>query len=109
LKCAPEMGPRMVMITTRMAPVGMVLPRSTIASFLPTHAVPTEKRFHRAVSARNARSRSSTADPIDNHVGSRVGVRRLMLDMSQEKLGDALGLTFQQVQKYEIGTAVDDE
>lgn len=43
-------------------------------------------------------------DPIDKHVGSRVRMRRLMLGMSQEKLGDALGLTFQQVQKYEKGT-----
>src|SRR5260370_18155605 len=43
-------------------------------------------------------------NPIDRHVGSRVRMRRLMLGMSQEKLGDALGLTFQQVQKYEKGT-----
>jgi transcriptional regulator with XRE-family HTH domain len=43
-------------------------------------------------------------DPIDKHVGSRVRMRRMMLAMSQEKLGDALGLTFQQVQKYEKGT-----
>jgi transcriptional regulator with XRE-family HTH domain len=43
-------------------------------------------------------------NPIDRHIGSRVRMRRLMLGMSQEKLGDALGLTFQQVQKYEKGT-----
>lgn len=43
-------------------------------------------------------------NPIDKHVGSRVKMRRLMLGMSQEKLGDALDLTFQQVQKYEKGT-----
>ena len=42
--------------------------------------------------------------PIDKHVGSRVRMRRIMLAMSQEKLGAALGLTFQQVQKYEKGT-----
>ncbi|MBV8510536.1 MAG: helix-turn-helix transcriptional regulator [Xanthobacteraceae bacterium] len=42
-------------------------------------------------------------NPIDRHVGSRVRMRRMMLGMSQEKLGDALGLTFQQVQKYEKG------
>ena len=42
-------------------------------------------------------------NPIDRHVGSRVRMRRMMLTMSQEKLGDALGLTFQQVQKYEKG------
>ena len=43
-------------------------------------------------------------NPIDKHVGSRVRMRRMMLTMSQTKLGDALGLTFQQVQKYESGT-----
>lgn len=41
---------------------------------------------------------------VDAYVGSRVRMRRLMLSLSQEKLGDALGLTFQQVQKYEKGT-----
>jgi len=40
---------------------------------------------------------------VDEHVGSRARMRRMMLGMSQEKLGDALGLTFQQVQKYEKG------
>jgi transcriptional regulator with XRE-family HTH domain len=43
-------------------------------------------------------------NPTDQHVGGRVRARRMMLGMSQEKLGDALGLTFQQVQKYEKGT-----
>jgi transcriptional regulator with XRE-family HTH domain len=43
-------------------------------------------------------------NPIDKHVGSRVRMRRMMLGMSQEKLGNALDLTFQQVQKYEKGT-----
>src|SRR5437899_12191963 len=42
-------------------------------------------------------------NPVDKHVGSRVRMRRQMLAMSQEKLGAALGLTFQQVQKYEKG------
>jgi transcriptional regulator with XRE-family HTH domain len=42
-------------------------------------------------------------NPIDVHVGSRVRLRRTLLGMSQEKLGDAIGLTFQQVQKYERG------
>jgi transcriptional regulator with XRE-family HTH domain len=42
-------------------------------------------------------------NPIDRHVGSRVRLRRMMLNMSQTKLGDELGLTFQQVQKYEKG------
>ena len=43
-------------------------------------------------------------NPIDTHVGSRVRLRRTMLGMSQEKLGEALGITFQQVQKYEKGS-----
>lgn len=43
-------------------------------------------------------------NPIDKHVGSRVRMRRVLLGMSQEKLGEALNLTFQQVQKYEKGT-----
>jgi transcriptional regulator with XRE-family HTH domain len=58
---------------------------------------------------RNAVRKSGTMskkapNPIDRHVGSRVRMRRMMLSMSQTKLGDALGLTFQQVQKYEKGT-----
>lgn len=48
---------------------------------------------------RNARR----PNPMDIHVGSRVRLRRMLLGMSQEKLGDHLGLTFQQVQKYEKG------
>lgn len=43
------------------------------------------------------------AQPVDVYVGSRVRMRRLMLGLSQEKLADAIGLTFQQVQKYEKG------
>jgi transcriptional regulator with XRE-family HTH domain len=43
-------------------------------------------------------------NPIDVHVGSRVRLRRMMLSMSQEKLGESLGITFQQIQKYEKGT-----
>ena len=43
-------------------------------------------------------------NPIDKHVGARVRMRRILIGMSQEKLGDALSLTFQQVQKYEKGT-----
>lgn len=45
-----------------------------------------------------------TPDPIDQHVGRRVRTRRLMLNMSQEALGDQVGITFQQIQKYEKGT-----
>jgi transcriptional regulator with XRE-family HTH domain len=42
--------------------------------------------------------------PVDRHVGSRVRMRRMMVGMSQEKLGEACGITFQQIQKYEKGT-----
>ncbi|MEC9369492.1 MAG: helix-turn-helix transcriptional regulator [Pseudomonadota bacterium] len=42
-------------------------------------------------------------NPIDVHVGSRVRLRRMLLGMSQEKLGESMGLTFQQIQKYEKG------
>ncbi len=42
--------------------------------------------------------------PVDVHVGARLRVRRTLLGMSQTTLGDAIGLTFQQVQKYEKGT-----
>jgi transcriptional regulator with XRE-family HTH domain len=44
------------------------------------------------------------ANYVDAHVGSRVRLRRQMIGMSQEKLGDILGITFQQVQKYEKGS-----
>ncbi len=47
---------------------------------------------------------TANPNPVDIHVGSRVRLRRTLLGMSQEKLGNALGLTFQQVQKYERGT-----
>jgi transcriptional regulator with XRE-family HTH domain len=43
-------------------------------------------------------------NPIDVHVGTRIRMRRMLVGMSQEKLGEQLGLTFQQVQKYEKGT-----
>ena len=46
----------------------------------------------------------SAINPTDKHVGSRLRMRRLMLDMSQTDIANALGVTFQQVQKYEKGT-----
>jgi transcriptional regulator with XRE-family HTH domain len=52
---------------------------------------------------RPGRRKSDRPHPIDVHVGSRVRLRRNMLSLSQEKLGEAIGLTFQQVQKYERG------
>src|SRR5262249_54399542 len=48
--------------------------------------------------------RKKAPKPTDQHVGAQVRMRRIMLAMSQEKLGAALGLPFQQVQKYEKGT-----
>lgn len=42
-------------------------------------------------------------NPVDSQVGNRVRLRRMLIGMSQEKLGELLGLTFQQVQKYEKG------
>ena len=52
---------------------------------------------------RAVRVKTGKPNPVDIHVGSRVRLRRTMLGMSQEKLGEAIGLTFQQVQKYERG------
>ena len=43
-------------------------------------------------------------NPVDVHVGSRVRYRRMIIGMSQEKLGEKMNLTFQQIQKYEKGT-----
>lgn len=52
---------------------------------------------------RPGRRKTDKPNPIDVHVGSRIRLRRNMLALSQEKLGEAIGLTFQQVQKYERG------
>src|SRR6476620_2789640 len=52
---------------------------------------------------RPGRRKGDKPNPIDVHVGSRVRLRRNMLGMSQERLGEAIGLTFQQVQQYERG------
>ena len=54
-------------------------------------------------SARKGRSTKGKPNPTDIHVGARVRLRRTMIGMSQEKLAGAIGLTFQQVQKYERG------
>ena len=59
-------------------------------------------RKKRRISSRG-RLADGSANPIDIHVGSRVKLRRTLLGMSQETLGYSLGLTFQQVQKYERG------
>ena len=54
-------------------------------------------------SSRDADKADSKQSPVDVHVGARMKLRRLLMGMSQERLGEALGLTFQQVQKYERG------
>ncbi|MDP9128029.1 MAG: helix-turn-helix domain-containing protein, partial [Pseudomonadota bacterium] len=51
-----------------------------------------------------ARGRAEGPDPVDIHVGARLRLRRNLLGLSQEQLGKATGLTFQQIQKYERGT-----
>ncbi|HLJ63461.1 MAG TPA: helix-turn-helix transcriptional regulator, partial [Stellaceae bacterium] len=57
----------------------------------------------KATSGRGRRRKTGQPNPIDIHVGARVRLRRTLLGMSQERLGKAIGLTFQQVQKYERG------
>ena len=52
---------------------------------------------------RGSRTRADGPHPVDIHVGARIRMHRKLLGISQEKLGDALALTFQQVQKYERG------
>ena len=49
------------------------------------------------------KSDARRTDPVDSHVGSRLRLRRTLLGMSQERLGNSVGLTFQQIQKYERG------
>ena len=84
---------------------GMITGKSPATLRIPP--VTLNKRSSRPVNSAAATQASQVAkkvpNPIDRHVGSRVRMRRMMLGMSQEKLGDALGLTFQQVQKYEKG------
>lgn len=56
-----------------------------------------------AGSGASAKQRKKGPNPVDIHVGSRVRLRRMLVGLSQEKLGDSMGLTFQQIQKYEKG------
>ena len=53
--------------------------------------------------ATNAKPRVPRSRPVDAYIGSRLRLRRTLMGMSQEKLADAVGLTFQQIQKYEKG------
>lgn len=67
--------------------------------------LPLEQPKDGAAPQRSTRGRmpSGKPNPVDVHVGARVRLRRTLLGLSQEKLGEAIGLTFQQVQKYERG------
>ena len=56
------------------------------------------------MSAITQKVRKPRAKPLDGHIGQRLRQRRTLIGMSQEKLADAVGLTFQQIQKYEKGT-----
>jgi transcriptional regulator with XRE-family HTH domain len=62
-----------------------------------------EKDRHATVRRIGRRRLAGVPDPVDIHVGQRVRVRRTLLGLSQEMLGQAIGLTFQQIQKYERG------
>jgi transcriptional regulator with XRE-family HTH domain len=66
-------------------------------------AVESKKQKSRTAQIAGAQM-PTRVNPIDKHVGSRARMRRLMLNMSQTQIAEALGLTFQQVQKYEKGT-----
>ena len=63
----------------------------------------SKTRKYDATSPRRGRLQDGSANPIDVHVGLRVRLRRTLLGITQEKLGEAIGLTFQQIQKYEKG------
>jgi len=63
----------------------------------------TEKETKPRRPANRGRLPDGMPNPVDVYVGSRVRLRRTLMGMSQEKLGEAIGLTFQQVQKYERG------
>src|SRR3990167_8350769 len=75
---------------------------------LETRAAPSasgkDNKPHASGGDRKRAAMANKKKPNDIHVGSRVRLRRMMLSMSQEKLGEALGITFQQIQKYEKGT-----
>ncbi len=74
-----------------------MLPTDSMKPFLSSAAEESKSRSHRG------RLADGSANPIDVHVGARIRLRRTLLGMSQESLGRAIGMTFQQVQKYERG------
>lgn len=63
----------------------------------------SETILHNQTKSRRGRCSDGTPNPIDVHVGNRIRTRRNLLCLSQEKLGELMGLTFQQIQKYERG------
>ena len=69
----------------------------------PATAPKPPKEAKKAGRSTRGRLDDGSANPIDVHVGARIRLRRTLLGLSQEKLGECLGLTFQQVQKYERG------
>ncbi|CUW39908.1 Putative transcriptional regulator HTH-XRE family [Magnetospirillum sp. XM-1] len=69
----------------------------------PVTATKPAKEVRKVGRSTRGRLDDGSANPIDVHVGARIRLRRTLLGMSQEKLGECLGLTFQQVQKYERG------
>jgi len=76
-----------------------VIPINLVDRYVSTN---TSTQYKTMIST-GRRQKADKPNPVDVHVGSRVRLRRTLLGMSQEKLGDAIGLTFQQVQKYERG------
>ena len=88
--------------------IGRLRHRLSEPFFVPTRGNATmakEKKPAKAkAKAKTGATKKKAPNAIDKHVGSKVRMRRMMLSMSQEKLAEALGLTFQQVQKYEKGT-----
>lgn len=75
----------------------------TICGCLINHLKVSEKEPSSTDRSRSEPRSSAAAGPVDVHVGNRIRLRRTLLGLSQEKLGEALGLTFQQIQKYERG------
>nr|WP_207728842.1 MULTISPECIES: helix-turn-helix transcriptional regulator [unclassified Gluconobacter] len=75
---------------------------TSCCSFINHQDVP-EKQSSSSDRTRSETRSSAAAGPVDAHVGNRIRLRRTLMGLSQEKLGEALGLTFQQIQKYERG------
>lgn len=69
-----------------------------------TYGKMAREQIQSAGSETRLESQGRKPNPMDIHVGSRVRLRRMVIGMSQEKLGEQMGLTFQQIQKYEKGT-----